>query len=305
MNKISEYDFLKKDIDFSYDKEIEFDAVAASEDTTRQKFIFYLLDLNYLDVLKAHEYNIAAIICPSHLKPYLTDFNIITCEQPKTLFFLIHNNLPDDASFPTIIEEDCIISDKSSIAPFNVIIKKGSVIEEYVSIKSGTTIGENCFIGAGSIIGTEGFNVFKVNGQNKLVKHQGHVIIGNNVVILSNSCVAKSIYKHVDTIIEDNVMIDNLVQVAHDAKIRKNAELAAGVVLCGFSEVGEETFMGVNSTIKQLKKVGANNKIGMGAFVNNNTLDNEIIAGPEPMRLSDARILKHHHQELIKEIKER
>jgi acyl-[acyl carrier protein]--UDP-N-acetylglucosamine O-acyltransferase len=305
MNKISDFNYLNEKIKFNYSDDIMFEAVGASEDNTNIPLLFYLTEIKYLKKLEEHSYNIAGIICPNHLQDKLTNYKTIICEEPKTLFFLIHNELPDEESIPTVIEENCKISEKSYISPYNVVIKSGTVIEEFVSIKSGTYIGKNCFIGAGSRIGTEGFNVFQLNNKNKLVKHRGHVIIKNEVVILTNACIAKSIYNHINTIIEDNAMLDNLVQVAHDAKIKRNAELASGTVLCGFSEVGEDTFMGVNSAIKQFKKVNKNNKVGMGASINFDTEKNEVIAGHEPMPLRDARLLKKYKKELINKLKEK
>ncbi len=305
MYKISDFDYLKEKIDFSYDNDISFYAVAASEDTFEEPMLFYLLDIKYLSVLEKHKNNIAGIICSSEINELIkNNYSTIVTSSPKTLFFLIHNNLKNNNKFPSIIEDGCIISEKASIAPYNVIIKSGTVIDDFVSVKENVEIGNNCYISNGSVVGSEGFNVFQHNGINILVKHYGKVVLGNNVVVLCNSCIAKSIYGHITTLIEDGVMIDNLVQVAHDAKIRKNAELSSGTVLCGFSEVGVGTFMGANSSIKQLTKVGNNNKIGMGAFINFNTGDNYTIAGFQPLPLDEARLLKNYNKKIIEELKQ-
>jgi UDP-3-O-[3-hydroxymyristoyl] glucosamine N-acyltransferase len=304
MYKISEFNFLKKEISFSYKKDVEFYCVAASEDKYNKKMLFYLLDLKYLSNLEQHKNNISAIICSKNIASEISKkYDVIISEEPKTLFFLIHNNLKQNESFDTIVEENCKISPLAYISPKNVIIKSGTIIEEFVSIKENVEIGNNCFIGAGSKIGTEGFNVFKLHKKNVLVKHHGKVIIGNNVTILSNCCIAKSIYSHINTIIKNNVMIDNLVHVAHDCLINENVEMASGTTLCGFTEIGEDTFMGVNSSVKQIHKIGKNNKVGMGAFVNFNTNDNSVIAGPEPLALEEARLYKHYKNQIIENLK--
>ncbi len=305
MYKISDFDYLKKEVKYSYKRDFSFYAVAASEDCYDEPMIFYLLDIKYLEVLEKHKNNIAGIICTKEIDKLINKtYNTIVTSEPKTLFFLIHNNLKNEEKVPTIIEEGCTISDKAYIAPYNVIIKSGTIIEEFVSVKENVEIGHNCFLSAGCKIGTEGFNIFQKDGMNVLVKHRGKVILGDGVVILSNSCVAKAIYGHINTVLENGVMLDNLVHVGHDSKLRKNAELASGAVICGFGEIGEGAFMGVNSSIKQLLRVGNNTKVGMGAMVNFNTDDNDIIAGPEPKPLNDAKIMKHYNQKILEELKE-
>ena len=293
MYKVSDFDFLKNEIDFSYKKDFSFYAVAASEDDYKEKMLFYLLDIKYLSFLEKHKDNIAGIICTKDIDKLINKtYKTIVTSEPKTLFFLIHNNLNDYEKVPTIIEEGCIISDKAYISPYNVVIKSGTVIEEFVSVKENVEIGQNCHIFAGCVIGSEGFNIFQLNGNNCLVKHRGRVIIGNNVNIMCNSCVDKGIYAHQYTKIEDNTFIDNLVQIAHDTKIKKNSEICAGVVTCGYVEVGENVFMGVNSAVKQLLKVGNNSKIGMGAFVNKSVDNNTTMVGTLSYPIEKAKILK-------------
>lgn len=140
------------------------------------------------------------------------------------------------------------------------------------------TIGNNCQICSTSKLGNEGFG-FEPDENGDLIPfpHFGNCIIGNNVRIGSYSCVDRG-NMH-DTIIGDNVKIDNLVHIAHNVNIGKNTMIVAGVVVCGSVKIGESCFIGANSTIRQKLTIGNNVIVGMGSVVTKNIPDNEIWAG--------------------------
>lgn len=140
------------------------------------------------------------------------------------------------------------------------------------------TIGENCQICKTAVLGNEGFGFEPdENGDLIFFPHFCGVTIGNNVRIGSHSCIDRGNLK--DTIISDNVKIDNLVHIAHNVKVGKNTMIVAGSVVCGSVEIGESCFIGANSVIRQHLKIGNNTIIGMGSVVTKNVPDNEVWAG--------------------------
>ena len=84
-----------------------------------------------------------------------------------------------------------------------------------------------------------GFNYDK-NGVYKF-PHRGRVIIKNNVEIGANSTIDRGSLG--DTIINDFVMVDNLVHIAHNVKIGK------GSIICGQSGIAGSTNIGDNVVI--------------------------------------------------------
>ena len=140
------------------------------------------------------------------------------------------------------------------------------------------TIGNNCEICKTAKLGNEGFG-FEPDENGNLVffPHFGNVIIHDNVRIGSYSCIDRG-NMH-DTVIYDNVKIDNLVHIAHNVSIGKNTMVVAGAVVCGSVSIGENCFIGANSTIKEHLKIGDNVLIGMGSVVTKNIPDNEVWAG--------------------------
>ncbi len=139
-------------------------------------------------------------------------------------------------------------------------------------------IGENPEICETAKLGNNGFGFEPdENGDLVFFPHFGNVRIGNNVRIGSYSCIDRG-NMH-DTIIGDNVKIDNLVHIAHNVSIDKNSLIVAGVIICGSVKIGKDCFIGASSTIKQKLTIGNNVIVGMGAVVTKSIPDNEIWAG--------------------------
>jgi len=140
------------------------------------------------------------------------------------------------------------------------------------------TIGQNTKICPTAKLGNEGFGFEPdENGDLVFFPHFGNVIIGNNVRIGSYVCVDRG-NMH-DTIVGDNVKIDNLVHIAHNVNINKNTMIVAGSVICGSVKIGKNCFVGANSTIREHLTIGDNVVIGMGSVVTKNIPDGEIWAG--------------------------
>jgi UDP-3-O-[3-hydroxymyristoyl] glucosamine N-acyltransferase len=150
-------------------------------------------------------------------------------------------------------------------------------------------IGENCQICPTAKLGNEGFGFEPdENGDLVFFPHFCGVNIGNNVRIGSYVCVDRGNLR--DTIICDNVKIDNLVHIAHNVKIGKNTMVVAGSVVCGSVEIGENCFIGANSTIRQHLKIGNNSIVGMGSVVTKNIPDNEVWAGNPAKKIKNTKV---------------
>ena len=152
------------------------------------------------------------------------------------------------------------ISKKSSVANF-VDISDGVTIEDGVEIGSGVAIGENsvigcgskiypnvtiydsveigsnCIIHSGTVIGSDGLGFTKHKGEWLKIEHLGKVLIGDNVEIGSNTSIDRGSVG--DTLVEDNVKIDNLVHLAHNVKIGSGTAIAANSAVAGSSSIGK------------------------------------------------------------------
>lgn len=180
------------------------------------------------------------------------------------------------------VGENVTIGDNAYIEP-NVYIYHDVTIGKNAYIKVGTcirnaNIGDNFIACENSTIGTNGFTMVKDEfGNNIRIPTLGCVVIGDNVEVgaLSNiSCGSAG-----NTIIENNVKIDSLVHIGHDAIIHDNVEIAAGAIIGGYSEIGKGSFFGVNSSIKNRKSVGEDSYVGMSAAITQDFDNNNVLVG--------------------------
>lgn len=145
-----------------------------------------------------------------------------------------------------VIEDEVEIGDDSVIESGTVIDYKVKIgararIDSNVTI-SNSIIGDDVAILPGAKIGQDGFGFATENGVHKKIYHIGRVIIGNNVEIGANTTIDRGSMK--DTIIEDLCRIDNLVQIGHNAHIKKGAVLVAQVGIAGSSTIGSYCALG-------------------------------------------------------------
>lgn len=180
----------------------------------------------------------------------------------------------------------------------DVVVGNNVKIFNNVTIQGKVSIGDNCIIDSQTVIGATGFGHYIDNeGNKKTVPHLGGVLIGNNVEIGCNSCIARGCLD--DTVIEDGVMIDSMCFVAHNVTIRKGSMIIAGTCIGGSTTVGENTWLGINSTISDQIVVGDNTYVGMGTLINKTMQPGKVLVGVPARVLRDNTNdlkIKHKHR---------
>lgn len=129
----------------------------------------------------------------------------------------------------------------------NTVIGSGTKLWANVVIYHNVQIGKNCLIQASAVIGSDGFGYANEGGVWIKIPQTGSVIIGNNVEIGSCTCIDRGALD--STVIEDNVIIDNLCQIAHNVHIGYGTAVAGGVVMAGSLKVGRYCQIGGASVI--------------------------------------------------------
>lgn len=211
-------------------------------------------------------------------------FGLCVVENPRELFFNIHNFLSDDKDyirkpFKTIIGDNCEISHLASIAKNNVIIGNNITIEEFVVIRENSIIGNDTILRAGCKIGAQGFEFKRTDYGVLSVDHLGGVKIGNNVEIQYDVIVNRAVYPWDDTVIGDYCKIDDLVHIGHGVKLGKSVMVVANSGLGGRSIIKDNTWIGFAATIKNGITVGKNARANMGAVVTKPIPDNGSVSG--------------------------
>ncbi len=134
----------------------------------------------------------------------------------------------------------CVVAD-------NVTIGSESVLYSNVSIYSNVIIGEKAIIHSGAVIGSDGFGIANEKGQWFKVPQLGRVIIGDKVEIGANTTIDRGAIE--DTVIENGVKLDNLIQIAHNVLIGENTAIAGCVGIAGSSTIGKHCAIGGGSGI--------------------------------------------------------
>ncbi|MDR2106953.1 MAG: UDP-3-O-(3-hydroxymyristoyl)glucosamine N-acyltransferase [Holosporaceae bacterium] len=144
-----------------------------------------------------------------------------------------------------VIEENVKIGDDTVIG-HNSVIGKGCRIGSGGRIGSNVTIthciaGNNVLINSGARIGESGFGIIPTGKEMVYVRQLGRVIIGNRVRIGANTTVDRGSLE--DTVIGNDTVIDNLVQIAHNVSIGERSILVAQVGIAGSTRVGNDVVL--------------------------------------------------------------
>lgn len=145
----------------------------------------------------------------------------------------------------------------------NVMIHESAIIGENVSINPFVTIGPNVEVGDESKISSHVVIGSPAEMPGDEIKNFT-VKIGSNVTIREFTTIHSGHTR--DTQIEDNVYIMNHSHIAHDCLIHKNSTISAGVTLAGSVEIGEECFIGIESSLHQESIVGNLTILGANSF---------------------------------------
>ena len=170
------------------------------------------------------------------------------------------------------IDETAEIGEDVTVGPFAVIgrnckIGNGSFIGAHVVIEPGAQIGpqcrihpqvfvghdcildEGCEIKPQAVIGGEGFG-YATDPQkmeHHRITHFGRVRMGKRVHVGSGTTIDRGTFE--DSVIADDVKIDNLCHFGHNIQIGKGSIITGGVVVAGSVKIGAACVLGGGTLI--------------------------------------------------------
>jgi UDP-3-O-[3-hydroxymyristoyl] glucosamine N-acyltransferase len=133
------------------------------------------------------------------------------------------------------------------------VVERGACIGAETELKSRVTVGEDCVIGercllhSGVVIGADGFGFAPSAGAWEKIEQLGAVRIGNDVEIGANTCIDRGALQ--DTVIEDGVKLDNLIQIGHNVRIGKHTAMAGCVGVAGSATIGAHCTVGGGAVV--------------------------------------------------------
>lgn len=146
-----------------------------------------------------------------------------------------------------VVDPDAHIDSSVQIGPLCVVergarIGAGTVLKSRVTVSEDCVIGERCILHPGVVIGADGFGFAKDGERWEKIEQLGAVRIGNDIEIGANTCIDRGALQ--DTVIEDGVKLDNLIQIGHNVKIGRNTAMAGCVGVAGSATIGANCTIG-------------------------------------------------------------
>jgi len=235
----------------------------------------------YLPQIKSNS-NITGLFLTEEMKQKIqrNDLTEFVVEDPRYSFYYLLNEVSKEKynRWESEVDKSAQIHKTAYVSDHNVSIGSNTIISANVTILADVTIGNNCVIQPGTVIGSEGFEYKKTSKGILSVFHNGQVVIKNYVEIGSNTCVDKG-FSFRDTIINDNVKIDNLVHIAHGVQIDENSFIIASAMLGGSVTIGKNVWVSPNTSIAPGLTIGDNAFISLGAIVTKNVDTGQQVTG--------------------------
>jgi UDP-3-O-[3-hydroxymyristoyl] glucosamine N-acyltransferase len=151
------------------------------------------------------------------------------------------------------------VVDPTAMVAVDAVIGPLCVLEAGAFVGSGTvlharvTLGHDCRIGArgivhsGVVIGADGFGFAPHEGHWEKIEQLGAVRIGDDVEIGANTCIDRGALE--DTVIEDGVKLDNLIQIGHNVHVGAHTAMAGCVGVAGSAKIGAHCTIGGGAVV--------------------------------------------------------
>lgn len=145
------------------------------------------------------------------------------------------------------VDENAVIGARTRIGPGTVVgrdtvIGEDCYLHANVTVYHGVSVGNNVVIHSGAVIGADGFGFANDRGAWVKIHQLGGVEIGDNVEIGASTTIDRGALGN--TIIGHGVIIDNLVQIAHNVVVGDNSALAGCSAIAGSSKIGRNCVLG-------------------------------------------------------------
>ncbi len=127
------------------------------------------------------------------------------------------------------------------------VVGEGTVLHSRVTLGHGCRIGARCIVHAGVVIGADGFGFAPHAGQWEKIEQLGAVRIGDDVEIGANTCIDRGALE--DTVIEDGVKLDNLIQIGHNVHVGAHTAMAGCVGVAGSAKIGAHCTIGGGAVV--------------------------------------------------------
>lgn len=202
-----------------------------------------------------------------------------------------------------VVDATAVIGPDVSIGPL-AVIEAGAIVEEgaligaqchvgararigaHTRLAPQVTVGFDCVVGArcvfhsGVVIGADGFGFAPNQGRWEKIEQLGAVRIGDDVELGANTCVDRGALD--DTVIENGVKLDNLVQIAHNVHVGEHSAMAGCVGVAGSARIGKHCTVGGAGMILGHLTLADNVHVSSGTLISRSVLKPGLYSGAFP-----------------------
>ncbi len=213
----------------------------------------------------------------------------IVVKNPRHAFgiflHLCHQPLPFEVGIhPTaVVHPEAAIDPQAAVGPY-VVIERRATVGAHCRIHAHTYVGENCQLGegvtlhphvvlvqdvfvdsgstihAGTVVGADGFGYYFDGAVQQKIPQVGGVRLGKNVELGALVAIDRATAGH--TTIAEGTKIDNLVQVAHNARIGSQTVIASQTGIAGSAKIGNRVSIGGQAALSPGSIVGDDITLG-------------------------------------------
>ncbi len=198
----------------------------------------------------------------------------------------------------TVLGPGCSVGEHSTIGA-------NCRLDSNVTVYHDCQIGNHCIIQANATLGATGFGYSYIDGQHRLIPHNGGVVLEDGVEVGSNSCIDRAKFGH--THIGAGTKIDNLVQIAHNVHTGRLCLFAGHVGISGSTVIGDGVvFAGAAGTADHVT-VGDGAVLGAQAVATKNIAPGTKVWGTPAQNMSDemrCRAAFKHLPDLVQEVRQ-
>jgi UDP-3-O-[3-hydroxymyristoyl] glucosamine N-acyltransferase len=204
----------------------------------------------------------AAALCPTHVllaeNPYATYARIAAVLHPSpaapagvhpTALIAASARIDPSAHIGAFcsIGERTVVGERCVVGPHCVLeedVKLGPDVRlaVRVTVHRAVEIGARTVLQSGAVIGGDGFGYAPERGTWVKVPQVGAVRVGADAEIGCNTTIDRGAIE--DTVIEDGVKLDNLIQIGHNVRVGAHTAIAACTGVSGSTVIGKRCMIG-------------------------------------------------------------
>jgi len=253
-------------------------------------------------VLRAHDAKLTSSpsIIVDNPSVYFAKVAVLFNPEPKLIAGIAQSAVVDvSATIPaTCSIAEYVVIGANVVLGEHVIIASGCVIEHdvsiadhtrlepHVTIKHHCVIGPNCHLFPGVVIGADGFGYAEEAGRWIKIPQIGRVVIHADVDVGANTTIDRGALD--DTVIEQGVKLDNLIQIGHNCVIGAHTVIAGCVGVAGSAKIGRHCKIGGAAMILGHLEVADHITISPGSMITRSLLKAETYTALMPFQTHQA-----------------